>query len=248
MATAPKVDSYNFYSPDRREPGARDNFWLPFLSAVILFLVDLYLIPGVFALPLLLLMLLIFLAFRLPAWMVAVWTVMYAGAILVLVLLLPLSEATTDPALKPYYRTAIFLAGGTAAILLAGHRQRLEKGHEALFNVISALPLPVIVSDISGNILLLNNAAQSLLKNHINELAGLSFFSTFVSPSDQGQTIAKYISYFDPTHVETVLTTLQTRGAPPITLHASITVVGLGKNRFAVTVVERVEGAADGSS
>jgi hypothetical protein len=233
------IGSNRFYRP-MPNPNAWNNFWVPFFLGIVLFLVDMFLIPGVFALPLLLLMALIFLAFRLPAWMVAVWALMYGGGIL-LILLSPLKESSTDPEFKPYVRTAIFLAGGAAAILLASHRQRLEKGHEALFRIISALPLPVIVSDISGNIQLLNNAAQGVLKNHINELGGVSYFSTFVSPDHQGQAISKYISYFDPAQVGPISTTLRTRGEPSLTLHASVSVVKIDKSSYAVTVVERIE-------
>jgi PAS domain-containing protein len=234
------IGDKSFYQPTHQSPGARDNFWIPFLAALIAFLADVYLIPGVFTLPLLLLMVLIFLAFRLPAWMVAIWTAMYAGVILT-ILLAPVQEAKTDPALRPYARTAIFLAGGSAAIVVASHRRRLEKGQEALFNIISSLPLPVIISDISGNILLLNDAARQVLKNHLSELSGLSFFSTFVSPDNQGKTIAKYISYFDPALSRPFPTILRTRSEPPLTLHASITVFGIDKRKYAISVVERVE-------
>jgi PAS domain-containing protein len=221
-------------------PGAWDNFWLPSLLWLGLFLIDRFLIPGVFSLPLLLLLALIFLSFRLPAWMVAIWALMY-GASVFAILMSPIKEAATDPALRPYVRTCIFLAGGAAAVLLASHRQRLERGHQALFRIIAALPLPVIVSDVSGNILLLNNAAQAVLKRHISDLAGLSFFSTFVSPNDQGKAIARYIGYFDPGHAGPVSTALRTRGEPSLTLHSSISVVRIDRSRYAVTVVERVE-------
>jgi PAS domain-containing protein len=233
----------SFYQPRSPNPGAWENFWLPFIAGIGFFLIDDYFIPGVFALTLLLLVVLIVLAFRLPAWMVTIWTLTYAAMILA-ISFLPIAEATTDPAFKPYVRTAVFLTGGTAAILLAANRRRLEMGHEALFRIISGLPLPVIVSDISGNILLLNEQAQQVLKNHINELAGLSYFSTFVSPSDQGKTISTYIGYFDPSHMGTSATVLRTRGEPALSLHAAITVVGIGKHRYAITVVERVEHVA----
>jgi len=229
----------NLYSPPPH-PGAWENFWLPLFLGIGLFLFDTYLIPNVFALPLLLLMALIFLAFRLPAWMVTIWTVMYAGAIL-MILLLPVQEAVTDPALKPYIRTGIFLAGGTAAILLANHRQRLEKGHEALFSVISALPVPVIVSDISGNILLLNAAAQGVLKSHLSELSGLSYFSTFVEPENQGRAISTYIGYFNSDHVSPASIILRTRSEPPLSLHAVVTVVKIADSQYAVTMVQKVE-------
>jgi len=216
---------------------------MPALLAGALVLADFFLVRGIFSLPLMFLILLVFLAMRLPASMVALWTVIFGGIILA-ILLMPIEEAATMPVFRPYVRTAIFMAGGSAAILMAGYRKRLETGHDALFRIIASLPLAVIVSDISGNILLLNEQAQQVLKHHINSLAGLSYFSTFVSPSDQGKTIARYISYFDPAHSGTVSTVLHTRGQPALALHASITVVGINQHRYAVTVVERVEHVA----
>lgn len=229
----------SFYHPKPRS-GAWENFWLPFLIGTGLLLIDFYLIPGIFALPLLLLILLIFLAFRLPARMVAIWTITYAAIILAL-LFMPIPQAATDPAFKPYVRIAVFLTGGVGAILLAAYRQRLEIGHEALFRVISGLPLPVIVSDMSGRILLLNEQAQQVLKNHVTDEPGLSFFSTFLSPADKDKSVAIYTSYFAPDHIGTVATMLRTRGAPALNLHAAITVVPIGQHRYAITVVERVE-------
>jgi PAS domain-containing protein len=142
---------------------------------------------------------------------------------------------------QPFVRTSVFLTVGSAAVLLAAYRQRLEVGHEALFRIISSLPLAVIVSDISGNILLLNEQAQQLLKNHISDPTGSSYFSTFTSPNDEGKTIAKYISYFDPASVGTASVLLRTRGEPVLSLHAAITVVAINKRRYAITVVEHVE-------
>jgi PAS domain-containing protein len=208
---------------------------------MVLVLVDLYLIPGIFALPLLLMMTLMFLAFRLPAWIVAIWALIYATLILSITVSVPIEETTTNPVFRPFVRTSVFLTVGSAAVLLAAYRQRLEVGHEALFRIISSLPLAVIVSDISGNILLLNEQAQQLLKNHISDPTGSSYFSTFTSPNDEGKTIAKYISYFDPASVGTASVLLRTRGEPVLSLHAAITVVAINKRRYAITVVEHVE-------
>jgi PAS domain-containing protein len=229
-----------FYRPAPSNPGIWGNFWLPFLASVVLSLIDFYLIPGIFALPLLLLILLIFLAFRLPARTVAAWTAAF-GVVVLTIRLMPLSQVATLPALKPYILTAFFLTGGAGSILLAAYRRRLEMGHEALFQIIAGLPLAVIVSDISGRILLLNDQAQQVLKNHLGDPAGLSFFSTFVRSDDEGRTIAAYLNYFDPPHLGTVTTALRTRGAPALILHAAITVVAIGNHRYAITVVERVE-------
>jgi PAS domain-containing protein len=230
----------NFYHPSSPVSGLWQTVGIPLLMGIVLLLVDVYFIPGIFALPLLLMMTLMYLAFRLPAWLVAAWALIYAAVILT-ISVAPIEETTTDPALRPFIRTLVFLTVGAAAVLLAAYRQRLEVGHEALFRIISSLPLAVIISDISGNILLLNEQAQQLLKHHLSNLTGMSFFSTFVMPGDEGQTIAKYISYFDPANVGTTSILLRTRGEPVLALHVALTVVGINKRRYAISVVERVE-------
>jgi glycosyltransferase involved in cell wall biosynthesis len=235
-----RIHGNSFYQPSEPATGFGQTIGVPLLMGIGLLLADIYLIPGIFALPLLLMMTLMFLAFRLPAWIVAVWALIYACVILTITVV-SIEETTTNPVFRPFIRTSVFLTVGSAAVLLAAYRQRLEVGHESLSRIISSLPLAVIVSDIAGNILLLNDQAQQLLKNHINELAGLSYFSIFTSPSDHGNTIAKYIGYFDPSKVGTISTLLRTRGEPVLSLHAALTVVTINKHRYAITVVERVE-------
>jgi PAS domain-containing protein len=230
----------SFYHPSVAATGMWRTVGVPLLLGIGLLLVDVYLIPGIFALPLLLMMTLMYLAFRLPAWLVGAWALIYAAVILT-ISVVPIEETTTNPALRPFLRMLIFLTVGAAAVLLAAYRQRLEVGHEALFRIISSLPLAVIVSDVSGNILLLNEQAQQLLKHHLSNLTGMSFFSTFAMPGDEGQTIAQYISYFDPANVGTVSIVLRTRGEPVLALHAALTVVGINTRRYAVSVIERVE-------
>jgi len=230
----------SFYHPSAAGTGLWRTVGVPLLLGIVLLLIDVYLIPGIFALPLLLMMTLMYLAFRLPAWLVATWALIYAAVILTITVV-PIEETTTNPALRPFVRTLVFLTVGAAAALLAAYRQRLEVGHEALFRIISSLPLAVLVSDVSGNILLLNEQAHQLLKHHVSGLTAMSFFSTFVMPGDEGQTIAKYIGYFDPANVGTISVALRTRGEPVLALHAALTVVAINKRRYAITVVERVE-------
>ncbi len=217
-----------------------DYLWIPLLAPFVLLLIDCYLIPQAFLLPLLLVMLLCYLALRLPAWMVALWSLVYTGFILV-ISFYPVEQTQTLPAFRPYVRTAFLLVSGTTATLLAIHRNQLEKGNQALLQVVSSMPLAVIVSDISGDILLLNVAAEKLLAKHINELSGLSYFSTFISPEEQGQMISKYLSYFQSEYEKPHSVTLCTRGEPALTLHVTITVISLQKTPYAITIVGNVE-------
>jgi PAS domain-containing protein len=213
---------------------------LPLLAPVVLFLIDSYLIPQAFLLPLMLVMLLSYLALRLPTSAVAGWVVVYMVMVL-LVSLYPVERTQTLPFLKPYIRTAFILAGGITACLLASHRTRLQKSNRTLLKIISALPSAVVVSDISGNILLMNKEAQRLLQGHTDPLSGLSFFSTFIAHEEQGRQIGKYVSYFQADEAGPFSTILHTRGEHALTLDVSITIITLDKTRYALTVIEKAE-------
>lgn len=230
----------NFITPTHKPTNWIYSLWIPLLVPLGLFVVDRYLVTAAFVLPLLLFLLISCLAFRLPAWQVALWSAAYAAS-LFLIYQFETSWTKTADSVVPYLRTIGFLVSGTVATMLASHRSRLEKSHQALFGIISALPTAVIVSDILGNILFLNNAAEKMLKGRINELSGVSYFSTFISPEEQGEKIAQYVSYFGPNHTGVVQMTLRTRENPPLILKATLTVVQLDKSQYAVTVIERVE-------
>lgn len=207
-------------------------------------LIDIYLIPGIFALPLLLMMLLIYLSLRLPPQIVLLWALIFTGTIY-LFAFVRVNDAITNPVFRPYLRTALFLTGSTGAVLLAAFRQRIQSGHEALSRIISALPLPVIVSDVTGTVLLLNEQAREVLKNHVEPASGLSYSAIFLSLDEHERPNARYAGYFDSSHSGTVSTVLRTRGGPPLLLHAFITIITVDGQRYAITMVERVEHVAE---
>ena len=200
---------------------------------------DTFCIQGAFVLPLLLLLVLGYLGLRLPLWAVLVWALIYGGVILIL-LLCKTRETVTEPMLLPYVRTATFLRGGVVAAVMAGRRTQLEKSYNSLLQVLSSLPYPVVVSDISGAILLINNAAEKLIENPTNDLSGLSYFSTFANPSEQGQSIARYLGYFNTNDAGPHRMMLHTRGKNQMTLTASLTIVETTSQQLAVTIVESV--------
>jgi len=230
------------FKPSTRRPTSRiDYLWLPLGMPIVFFLIDNYFIPWAFMLPLMLLMFLIYLSFRVHSGIVAFWGTVYAATVFILSFLPIQDVRQADPALRPYLRLAFFAVGTVAATLVANNRGRMEKSHQALLSLVTSLPVAVVVSDISGNILLLNNEARRMLSGCFHELSGLSFFSTFVSPDDQGKAIANYISYFDSHHEGPIKTTLRTRGERSLALRASITVISLDANRYAMTMIEAIE-------
>ena len=228
----------------QKSPGLFLFLWMPLLALLGLLLIDIVLVPQAFMLPLLLLLVLGYLALRLPPWTVFVWGVVFAGVIFT-ILTLRLPEGHTDLFWRPYVRTGTFLIGGVAFTLLAGYRAGQEKSYQALLSVVTSLPITVVISDVSGNILFLNREAEKLLKDQLNNLAGLSYFSTFTSPGEQGRFIAKYIGYFDSNNFGPFPITLQTRGDSLKILKASISIFGSFNHLYAVTVIEKTsEGEA----
>ena len=232
--------SNNLTAPFQNPATLFELITIPLLGLIVFLLIDAFCIQGAFTLPFLLLLVLGYLAVRLPLWAVLVWAMTYSAVILTL-LLLHTRETITIPAFQPYLRAATFLAGGIVAAVLAGHRTRLEMSFNSLFKVLWDMPQPVIVSDISGTILLINKEAGKLLDNPDNNLSGLSFFSTFSSPDDQGRSIANYLSYFSAENHGPHKLILHTRGRNDLALIASLSVVGIPSQPLAVTVIEGIK-------
>jgi len=190
-----------------------------------------------FLLPLSLVVLLCYLALKLPPSAMLLWTVFYIAFGIIVAQVEP-EPPVPSVALRPYVRSGFVLAGGTTAILLAAHRVRMRRSNQALFKVIALLPAPVIVSDISGNILLMNDQCRKLLADQLTEFSALSFFTTFVAAKDQGREIAKYVGYFERDDGGPYAAALKTRGPQPMVLEVVITIVTLDRTRYAVTVVD----------
>jgi hypothetical protein len=204
---------------------------------VVLLVQNLWL-PVAFLLPLSLVVMLCYLALRLSPSAMLLWTVFYIALGIVAAQVAP-EPPVTIAALRPYVRSGFVLAGGITAILLAAHRVRMRRSNCTLFKVISLLPTPVIVSDVSGDILLMNDECRKLLVDQLSELGNLSFFTTFVPAKDQGREIAKYVGYFEREEGGPYAATLKTRGPQPLMLEVAITIVTLDQTHYAVTVVGR---------
>jgi hypothetical protein len=229
----------NKFGPQLEDSPGWIIFWVvPFAAPFVLFLIESYLIPVSFLMPLLLVVLLCYLAMRLPPKVVLMWTFAYVAIVIVLALVAP-ETRQVSPAFRPLVRSGYILAGGATAFLLAAHRLQMKQSNAALFRLIALLPTSVIVSDVSGNVLLMNNECKKLLEGHVNQLADLSFFSAFTAREQQGREISKYVRYFEAGEEGPFPTVLQTRGERPLMLYATIAIMTVGLGRYAVTVIEK---------
>ena len=214
------------------------NWAVPLAAPVIAFLIQVYWIPVTFVLPLAVVITLCYLALKLSPRTVLVWMVVYVASVLIAAQL-RVEPPPTSAAFRPFIRSGFVVAGGITAYLLAVNRIRLHGSNEALFQVISVLPSAVMVTDVSGNILLMNTHCVNLLEGHFNGVSSLSFFAAFTTRETQGREIEDYLKLFESGTNEPVAVTLRTRGEHSLALEVVITIVKSDRNRYAVIVVER---------
>ena len=94
-------------------------------------------------------------------------------------------------------RSAAYVAVAWVAVGLSRYRWNSERRFEGLLDLFDALKTPVVVSDIDGNINFVNRACCELLSRDAAQLKGTSFFSIFTQPDQRGQSIERYLKFFD---------------------------------------------------
>ncbi|MFM8717067.1 MAG: PAS domain-containing protein [Spartobacteria bacterium] len=94
-------------------------------------------------------------------------------------------------------RSAAYFAVACVAVGLSRYRWNSERRFEGLLDVFDALKTPVVVSDVDGNVNFVNRACCELLGRDAAELKGTSFFSIFTQPDQRGQSIERYLKFFD---------------------------------------------------
>src|SRR5882762_10630711 len=129
--------------PKKKQLSFLELFWVPLLLLIISFIADYYVIPdAIVLLPSLLLLILGYLSFRLSAGVLFLWTLVYAVAVLIMLIISPPEYNR----LTPFVRATTFTIGGGVVCLLSARRISVEKSNEAFFSVVSALPMAIIVS------------------------------------------------------------------------------------------------------
>ncbi len=95
-----------------------------------------------------------------------------------------------------HFRAINFVVTAAFACLFSWMLTRLHKKRDVLHNLIQQMPIPVIVSDIEGKIVELNEQARALIGIAGDDLFP-NFFDAFAPASRQGKCISSYLSFFE---------------------------------------------------
>jgi PAS domain-containing protein len=177
-------------------------FLLPFIYLGLVLIFD-WKSPFRTVTPSLLSMGLLGLAFLLgPRWMILCATIysLIAGSILMNHSLWMLFSNGYSPpeTVSHFYRLAGFLTTAAFSIAFSSVLDRLRAKRQSLNNLIEHLPLPVIVSDADGTMLMMNEKARDFLKiPETIRISDLRYFDLLAPAGRHGRCIAEYLKCFE---------------------------------------------------
>ena len=173
---------------------------IPFAYLLIILAID-YFTPKTTVIPLLGVLGLMLMAFRLPFRVVIVGSVVYS-LVVISVFLNPAyyhwmnHSAPRVDDLTAYMRSLTFIAAGAMAVLLSLSLEKLKENNQELNELLDNLPNPLMTSDENGKIRFLNQAAKKIIMigQQTNPLP--SYFDLFAPKGLKGQLIANYLQIF----------------------------------------------------
>lgn len=154
-----------------------------------------------------------------------------------------ISRAHPDP--HPYFwlfqREGLFLVFCAMAIYLAYYRTDTERTLARLRTILGKLPVPVVLSDASGNIVYANDAMTSVLPQGPSDITGKSYFNFFLTDRMKGKSIRSYFDLF-----ETDANGIYELEVGPFDsgkkMNAQLICLGTGKQRVMITVLQTSAG------
>jgi len=177
---------------------ANDRRWLmvvPFVAVLAIFLIEVE-TPGIRVTPSLLTIALAIFALFLSPTAVLWWAVILFFPVVLTLLLVPNNGVCETPVFVAL-RSAAYLAVAWVAVGLSRYRQDSDRKFEGLLALFDSLKTPIVVSDVDGNINFANRSCCDLLGRSAEEMKDTSFFSVFTQPDQRGQSIERYLKFFD---------------------------------------------------
>jgi len=186
---------------------------LPWMGLVIVCILDRisYLLMGDITIaPLLSILVLFVMAFRLKPGALVFWSIVFAGVSFFLISYgrnlgsSLISEKISEDSFslsKTVVRSCSVLASGILCALVSRQRIRLASSASELLLILTSLPVAVVVADKSGAISFANKRASDEFAALSSGLLGSSFFSLFSDPT--GNIIEKYSTLIESTNPAT---------------------------------------------
>lgn len=183
----------DLFSRNQKEPR-----WIPFVPLVAIaaiFLLE-FETPSIRVTPSLLTILLALVAVFLSPRAVLWWAAILFFPVVLTLLLVPNNGAYETPVFVAL-RSAAYLAVAWVAVRLSRYRQDSDRKLEGLLALFDSLKTPIVVSDVDGNINFANRSCCELLGRSPEEMKDTSFFSVFTQPDQRGQSIERYLKFFE---------------------------------------------------
>lgn len=172
-------------------------WWIHLIPAVVLagvLLGDQFFPQARMINPLLLLALAAF-SFVFPPRVILIWTLFYTVPVAMSVV--SLAGAVSLPTGAALLRVAAFAAAGVMGAMISAYRINLSAEAANYIKLFDALPIPLVISDIDGEIQFANEASCQLLQRPLDQVVSLNYFSLFSDPQNRGGEIARYLELFD---------------------------------------------------
>jgi len=180
------------------DQSGKDRRWiavLPITAVVAIFLLEIG-TPSIRVTPSLLTILVAISAVYLSPRAVALWAMILLVPV-VLTLLLMQNNGVYETPVFVALRSAAYLAVAWVAVGLSRYRRDSERKFEGLLGLFDSLKTPIVVSDIDGNIKFANRAYCELLGCGGEAIKHTSVFSVLSQPDQRGQSIERYLKFFD---------------------------------------------------
>ncbi len=146
-------------------------------------------------------------------------------------------HASPHPLFWLFQRSGLFVVLCGLSIYLAHYRTDTERILTRLRTILSKLPAPVILSDVSGNIVYANDAVKPVLHSTAAEVVGNSYFDFILTDTTKGKSIRSYFELFE----------MDTNGIFELEVRpfgranrasAQLICLGTGQNRVMITVLQ----------
>jgi len=222
---------------DNKPKGKRWLVVVPFVAVLAVLLIEVE-TPQIRVTPSLLTIALAIFALFLSPRAVLWWAVVLFVPVVLTLWLVP-NAGVRESANFVALRSAAYLAVAWVAVGLSRYRWDSERRLEGLLALFDALQTPIVVSDINGNIKFANQACCELLNRGAVETKDTSFFSVFSQPDQRGQSIERYLKFFDkaPGQRSAMTVSVQKAGGD-MTSHANCFIMSLDKQNLLVTQLQ----------
>ena len=180
------------------EKHPRNRRWLvvvPFVAVLAVLLLEVE-TPGIRVTPSLLTIALAIFALFLSPRAVLWWAVVLFVPVVLTLALIP-NNGVIESAPFIVLRSAAYVAVAWVAVGLSRYRRDSERRLEGMLALFDSLQMPIVVSDIDGNIKFANRACCELLGRSAEEIKDTNFFAVFSQPDRRGQSIEDYLKRFD---------------------------------------------------